>query len=437
MHDVFISYEHESKSIADNIVNVLESSKVRCWYAPRDVIGDYATSICDAIAACKIFVLVLSERSSKSNHCLNEVEMAYMANMDSDSTNNVIIMPFRVDDKDLNRAMEYYVKRLHWIDATNKSLDNAILELLEKITCILGIDLKKQSAQEKAHERIENKYDATADYELERLKTQLLISKQFDQEFYDKAVSGKSGLNVLDVGCNTGDHVMDRLGNKQEVKSIIGLEYMEDAVERANRKFANTKAKFYQCDIEGVDFERILSTIKDENGIEYFDIINLSMIILHLQNPAKLLKRLRKQLAVGGKIIIKDIDDGLNLAYPDEEGNFERAFEICSRLETAGYRLSGRQIPHYLITNGFKNIQLETVGVNTLNMDYDQRQALFDTYFDFVLEDCGIMAKKYPDNLSINEDYKWIKQSFSDLEDNFQENGFFFSLGFVLFTAEK
>ena len=45
MHDVFISYEHESKSIADNIVASLEASKIRCWYAPRDVI-DGGKRIC-------------------------------------------------------------------------------------------------------------------------------------------------------------------------------------------------------------------------------------------------------------------------------------------------------------------------------------------------------------------------------------------------------
>lgn len=45
MADVFISYEHGSNPIADNMVSVLESRRIRCWYAPRDVIGDHTTSI--------------------------------------------------------------------------------------------------------------------------------------------------------------------------------------------------------------------------------------------------------------------------------------------------------------------------------------------------------------------------------------------------------
>ena len=69
--DVFISYEHQSKSIADNICAVLESKGIRCWYAPRDVYGDYATSIVEAIESCKVFVLILNCDSSNSPHVLN------------------------------------------------------------------------------------------------------------------------------------------------------------------------------------------------------------------------------------------------------------------------------------------------------------------------------------------------------------------------------
>ena len=128
MHDVFISYEHESKSIADNICSVLERNKIRCWYAPRDVIGDYATSIVDAISNTKIFVLILNENSSNSRHVLNEVEIAYKIE------NNLTIIPFKVDNKTLSMAMEYYVKRLHWIDASDRSLDIAIDDLMKKIS---------------------------------------------------------------------------------------------------------------------------------------------------------------------------------------------------------------------------------------------------------------------------------------------------------------
>ena len=60
MHDVFISYQHESKNIADAICSMLEHEHIKCWYAPRDTgTGDYASNIVEAINSCKVFVIAI------------------------------------------------------------------------------------------------------------------------------------------------------------------------------------------------------------------------------------------------------------------------------------------------------------------------------------------------------------------------------------------
>lgn len=433
MHDVFISYEHNSKTIADNIVNFLESRKVRCWYAPRDVMGDYATSICNAIAECKIFVLILNESSSNSNHCLNEVEMAYMANVENKG--NITIMPLRIDNKELNRAMEYYVKRLHWIDAANNSLEMAIAELYEKIASILGISVVAEQKTIK-QERFENKYDVSDAHEKKRLLTQLEVSRSFDKFVYDNVVDGRSGLCVLDVGANTGAFIMDRMGNRSEVTKIIGLEYDEQAVQYANAMFGE-KCKFYQCDVEAEDFVDRLDDIFAENDVEKVDVINVSMLILHLKNPAKLLKILRRRLKNDGRIIIKDIDDGLNFCYPDPDGKFARAIEICSMDHDAGFRLSGRQVYTLLVNAGYSDVRLEKACLSTAGFDFDQKQALFDTYFGFILTDMQALAQKHPENKELAENYLWLKENFDDMEDEYHISNFIFNVGFVLFSAGK
>ncbi len=435
MHDIFISYEHQSKSIADNIVNVLENKKIRCWYAPRDVIGDYATSICDAIENCKIFVLILNANSSNSNHCLNEVEMAYKSNIEDGS--NIIIMPFRVDNNDLNRAMEYYVKRLHWIDATNRSLSLAIDEMYLKIASILGIEEEEENTYQPTIDRTENKYDSTEEYEEKRLEKQLLITKQFDQSVYAEIASKFEETVVLDVGSNDGSLIIDRLGKIEHIKKIIALEYNNSLVERANNMHDSSKFCCYQCDIEKEDFEYQLQDILKKNNIASFGIINMSMIVLHLKNPSKLFKILRKYLQKDGYIIIKDIDDGQNFAYPDEGNEFERCFKICLTNEDSGYRHSGRQIFTLLTNAGFKQIRLEKMGINTIGMDFDEKQAMFNIYFDFTLGDLAIMSKKYPNDKSVQDNYKWLSNKFSDLEDKFHENNFIFNLGMVMYTARK
>ena len=82
--DVFLSYEHSLKSIVDRICAELENDGIRCWYAPRDVIGDYATSIVSAIDEASVFVVLLNNESSRSPHVLNEVEMAYKRIIDKE-----------------------------------------------------------------------------------------------------------------------------------------------------------------------------------------------------------------------------------------------------------------------------------------------------------------------------------------------------------------
>jgi len=110
IYDVFISYEHESKMIADKICANLEKNTIRCWYAPRDVIGDYASSIVSAINKSKIFIVILSSNSSRSPHVLNEIEIAYKLILDG----KIQIIPFKVDNEgsiSITPVFLFYIKK--------------------------------------------------------------------------------------------------------------------------------------------------------------------------------------------------------------------------------------------------------------------------------------------------------------------------------------
>ena len=51
--DVFISYPHQDKTMADAACARLEAEGIRCWMAPRDITpgADWGESIVDAIHA--------------------------------------------------------------------------------------------------------------------------------------------------------------------------------------------------------------------------------------------------------------------------------------------------------------------------------------------------------------------------------------------------
>jgi TIR domain-containing protein/F5/8 type C domain-containing protein len=124
---VFISHSSEDKGVADGICAFLEGNGVACWIAPRDVTPgkNYGAAILDAIDECRVFVLVLSSHSNKSNQVVREVERA--ASSDS------IIVPFRVENVQPSRNIAFYVSAAHWLDASEKPVEDHFAELLTAI----------------------------------------------------------------------------------------------------------------------------------------------------------------------------------------------------------------------------------------------------------------------------------------------------------------
>lgn len=289
------------------------------------------------------------------------------------------------------------------------------------------------------NERIENKYFVFEDEkEKKRLKIQQNLMKRFDKSTYQKIIDSYDELLILDVGCNNGDFVMDRIGRSEKVRLMVGFEYDTESVELANKKYGvKGKIEFYEQNVEAEDLEDNLTEILDNLGVEKFNVINISMVLLHIKNPYRLLKRLRRFLQKGGMVVIKDIDDGYNVAYPDEDEAFARVVAICARNGTSGYRHSGRQMYTLLKHGGYTDICLEQCGLSTIGMDYDEREALFNTYFSFILEDLKIMMERYPGEKEFEENYNWYSKIYDDLEERFQDEAFYFNLGFVLYTAKK
>ncbi|MBQ9974966.1 MAG: toll/interleukin-1 receptor domain-containing protein [Clostridia bacterium] len=129
----FISYSHKDAQIAIAIQNILEQNGIKCWIDFRDAIpgADYASSIVHAIKESDVFILVLSQNSNNSTHVLNEINSAANA--------GITIIPFKVDDSELNESMEYYLGRTHWMDALTPPLENHINQLISRINCIKGV----------------------------------------------------------------------------------------------------------------------------------------------------------------------------------------------------------------------------------------------------------------------------------------------------------
>ena len=131
-HDVFISYSSKNKNIADAVVSEFEQHGIRCWYAPRDIRPgeEWVTAITGALEKAKVLVLIFTDESNSSRQVMNEVAVAFNAGL--------TIVPFRLSDEQMSSELEYYLTRVHWLDAVSKPLRKNIVALREYIEVIIN-----------------------------------------------------------------------------------------------------------------------------------------------------------------------------------------------------------------------------------------------------------------------------------------------------------
>ena len=148
LHDVFISYSSKNKNISDAVVSEFEQNGIRCWYAPRDIRPgeEWVTAITGALEKAKVLVLIYTDESNSSRQVMNEVAVAFNAGL--------TIVPFRLSDEQMSSELEYYLTRVHWLDAVSKPLRKNIIALREYIEVIISAPRDTASVTPKTDEEI-------------------------------------------------------------------------------------------------------------------------------------------------------------------------------------------------------------------------------------------------------------------------------------------
>lgn len=149
--DVFISYKAEEYYEANWVKSTLENNGISCWMAPSSIPGgsSYASEIPQAIRSCKVFVLILSEKSQKSKWVPRELDQAI--------NENKIVMPFMLENCALKDDFNFYLTNVQRY-AAYESKSKAIEKMINEIRAICGIKSEPAAVSDVAREPVNDIY---------------------------------------------------------------------------------------------------------------------------------------------------------------------------------------------------------------------------------------------------------------------------------------
>jgi hypothetical protein len=139
--DVFISHSSKDKHAADAACAILERRGIRCWIAPRDILPseNWGASIIEAIENSRVMVLVVSENANSSRQIEREVERAIHRGRP--------VIPFRIEDIEPTKALEYFISASHWLDAFTPPVEQHLDRLADVVRSILDKSGNAENAE--------------------------------------------------------------------------------------------------------------------------------------------------------------------------------------------------------------------------------------------------------------------------------------------------
>jgi tetratricopeptide (TPR) repeat protein len=134
MRSAFVSYSSGDRKAAEMVCSTLEDASLDCWIAPRDISpgATWAEAILDGIDDSRAMVVVFSAESNKSSHVLREVERAV--------AKRVPLVPFRIEDREPSRALEYFLSAQQWLDGFPGPTEAQLTVLVDAVRRVAASD---------------------------------------------------------------------------------------------------------------------------------------------------------------------------------------------------------------------------------------------------------------------------------------------------------
>lgn len=420
--DIFISFSNADRNQVDEIVSTITSFKVPVWYQTNNSKQVYLEEINRGIKSSKSFAVLLSPNSVNSIMVKNEINRALIQRKRDPEFKilPVIISPLSEDEEDM---ISLLLGSFNWL---NISEYKDLTDFSKKLFDQLDIEFEEGGTSESI-------YSAESDIEVERLEKQNNLYNSYANRYLDEIFMELNEPAILDVGCSDGANCIKNF-KERNYSYLLGFDIDEKKIETANKRYQDEKNSFIHADVLGDDFEDKISTYLKKKNLKGFDLIHISCVILHLSDPKKALSRLHKFLTDEGRIFIVDEDDGMNVAYPEDEF-FTDAYYIWDHSFESGDRHCGRKIPGYLSDCGYSNIEIKSTTISSIDSNGKFKDTIWDMYFNADL--WVVSDQSYFNNVKAYEKFKNYKEKLSEYHKAYKEGKYFLTLGIFFVVARK
>ncbi|MFC2011598.1 class I SAM-dependent methyltransferase [Chloroflexota bacterium] len=158
----------------------------------------------------------------------------------------------------------------------------------------------------------------------------------------------RNGMNILDLGCGTGQGTIDIASRLEGTGRVIGLDLSQKMIERARQKLV------------GFEYDNVEFEVGSGGSLDYnlcFDCVISTNAFHHFENKEDIFSRVRKSLKYYGVFIVQDIcDDYFLMKMVDLAG------KIGERAHVGSDTLEG--LIKLFLTKGFKNILIDKIKLN-------------------------------------------------------------------------
>ena len=201
--------------------------------------------------------------------------------------------------------------------------------------------------------------------------------------------------------------------------------------------YGNNRFSFHSMDVEASDFSDQMKALMKEKEIECFDVIYMSLVLMHLSDIRHVLGVIRSFLKEDGQIVIVEGNDENSTLVPDKKGLLPEFLHILREDKYSGNRDVGKEIIDLLKETGFENIHIWHESISAGAEEKEKKKDIFKTFFSYLPEDVELLLEEEPECEEYQEWEKWLDHNYKKLRRLIVQGNSSISMGVKILSCMK